>query len=138
MNAKLDVNPQTLPTRSWIFWSGITLSALAILFLLFDSVIKVLTMAPAVEATTQLGYRAELVMGLGLLEVVCLLIYIIPRTALLGAVLLTGYLGGAIATHVRNGSDTFSTIFPLIIGALVWGGLLLRDAKLRTLFPVRR
>lgn len=138
MSTKLELNAKTLPTPRWMVWSGMTVSLLAILFLIFDSVIKVLTMAPAVEATTQLGYGTELVMGIGILELACLVIYIIPQTALLGAVLMTGYLGGAVATHVRNGSDTFSIIFPVIIGVLIWGGLLLRDVNLRALFPVRR
>jgi hypothetical protein len=112
--------------------AGWSLSVLAILFLLFDTVIKVLSLPPAVEATTQLGYAAGLVATIGLIELACLVVYCIPRTARLGAILLTGYLGGAVATHVRAGSPLFSVVFPLLIGALVWGGLLLRDARLRS------
>jgi hypothetical protein len=128
---------QTAPAAKTTVWAGRALSALAILFLAFDTVIKVLNMAPAVEATTQLGYPASLVVGIGLIELVCLVIYAIPRTSVLGAMLLTGYLGGAIATQVRAGSPLFSIIFPIIIGALVWGGLFLRDARLRALLPLR-
>ncbi|MGL4612034.1 MAG: DoxX family protein [Trueperaceae bacterium] len=114
-------------------WAGRILSTLAILFLLFDGAIKVLRLAPAVEATTQLGYAEHLVAGLGFLVLLCLALYIIPRTAILGAVLLTGYLGGAIATHVQNGSPIFSIIFPLLLGAFIWVGLALRDERMRKL-----
>ena len=119
-------------------WAGRIISALAILFLAFDSAIKVLNLAPAVEATTQLGYGAGLVVGIGMIELICLSIYTVPRTAVLGAILLTGYLGGAIATQVRAGAPLFSVLFPLIIGALIWGGLFVRDERLRTLILSRR
>ena len=119
-------------------WAGRVISALAILFLAFDSIIKVLNMAPAIEATTQLGYPAGLVVGLGILELACLAIYTIPRTAVLGAILLTGYLGGALATQVRASSPLFSIVFPIIIGALVWGGLFVREERLRALLPLRK
>lgn len=114
-------------------WAGRVLSALAILFLAFDTVIKVLNLPPAVEATTQLGYPAGLVVTIGLIELACLVLYAIPRTAIIGALLLTGYLGGAIATQVRAGAPLFPVVFPLIIGALVWGGLVARNARLRAL-----
>jgi hypothetical protein len=128
---------QAIPSSKPALWAGRIASALAILFLIFDSVIKVLKLAPAVEATVQLGYPESLVMTLGILELICLVLYIIPRTSILGAIVLTGYLGGAIATHVRNGSPLFSIIFPVIIGALVWGGLFLGEQRLRTLIPLR-
>lgn len=124
---------QSIPTVRTTIWIGRILSALAILFLAMDTVIKVLNLAPAVEATTQLGYSARLVATIGVIELVCLLVYTIPRTAVLGAILLTGYLGGAIATQVRAGSSLFSIVFPMIIGALVWGGLFLRNERLRAL-----
>ena len=124
---------QPMPIVRTAVWGGRLVSGLAVLFLLFDTVIKLLNMAPAVEATTQLGYAAGLVAVIGLIELACLAVYVLPRTAILGAILLTGYLGGAVATHVRAGSPLFSVVFPLIIGALVWGGLLLRDARLRSL-----
>jgi len=128
---------QPIVTSKVARWSGRILGALAIVFLLLDGVIKVLTLAPAVDATTQLGYPAGVVMGLGLLELACLLLYLFPRTAVLGAVLLTGYLGGAIATHVRAGSDLFSMVFPLLIGLLLWGALYLVEPRLRLLLPLR-
>jgi hypothetical protein len=111
---------------------------LAVLFLIFDSAIKVLQMAPAIEATTQLGYPEHLVLWIGVLEIICLVVYVIPQTSVLGAILYTGYLGGAIATQVRAGSPLFSIVFPVIIGLLLWGGLFLNDTRLRALIPLRR
>lgn len=112
-------------------WAGSALSTFAILFLAFDTVIKVFNLAPAVEATTQLGYPAHLVVTIGLIQLVCLAVYAVPRTAVLGAVLLTGYLGGALATQLRVEAPLFSLVFPLLVGMLVWGGLLLRNRELR-------
>jgi hypothetical protein len=120
-----------------MIWAGGIISALAVLFLIFDSIIKVLKLAPAVEATTQLGYPESLVITIGVLELACLSAYVFPRTAVLGAILLTGYLGGAIATNLRAGTPAFNVIFPMIIGALIWGGLFLREARLRALVPLR-
>ena len=128
---------QPISSSTTMLWAGRILSALAVLFLIFDSVIKVLKLAPAVEATTQLGYPAGLVIGIGVLELACLAVYVFPRTAVLGAIVLTGYLGGAIATNLRAGTPVFNVIFPAIIGALIWGGLFLRDARLRALVPLR-
>lgn len=128
----------TTPTSKTGRWAGYAISVLAILFLIFDGVIKVLRLAPAVEGTVQLGYPEQLVLSIGIIELACLAIYVYPRTSVLGAILLTGYLGGAIATHVRNGSDLFSVVFPILIGGLLWGGLFLRDHRLRELLPFRR
>ena len=119
--------------------SGRILSGLAIAFLLFDSGLKIARVPAAVEGTVQLGYPAETVLGIGLVQLVCLALYIAPRTSVFGAVLLTGYLGGAVATQLRVGNPLFSHIlFPTYVAALVWGGLYLRDARLRALFPVLR
>jgi hypothetical protein len=131
--------PKTLVAVSaTTIWIGRVINVFTILFLLFDSVIKVLQLAPAVEATVQLGYPEHLVLGIGILELACLVLYAIPRTSLLGAVLLSGYLGGAIATHVRVGSDWFSLLFPVLIGGLLWASLVLRDRRLRLLIPFYR
>jgi hypothetical protein len=116
---------------------GRALSGVAALFLLFDGAIKALQLPPAMEATTQLGYAPSTVLPLGVVELVCLAIYLWPRTAVLGALLFAGYLGGAIATHVHNGSSPFQLIFPALLGALLWGGLLLREHRLRALIPLR-
>lgn len=120
-------------------WAGRVLSGASVLFLLFDSIIKVMKLPIAVDATVQLGYPDNVVVGIGIVELVCLVLYVIPRTSVLGAILLTGHLGGAIATHVRVGSPLFThTLFPIYVAGLIWGGLLLREERLRTLLPVRR
>ena len=132
------VRPVPVPPRRKAIWGGRVASALAVLFLAFDATIKVLELPVAVEGTTQLGYPATVIFGLGLVQVACLVVYLIPRTAVLGAVLWTGYLGGAIATHVRVGNPLFShVLFPIYVALLLWGGLWLRDARLRSLLPVR-
>jgi hypothetical protein len=131
-------NTQAVPISPTMVWAGRVISALTILFLLFDSLIKILELAPAVEATTQLGYAESQVFGIGVIELASLILYAIPQTSILGGILLTGHLGGAIATHMRAGSDLFSLVFPLIIGLLLWGGLFLRDERLRGLIPLRQ
>ena len=129
---------QAAPISRKGLWTGRVLSGLAVLFLLFDTLIKVLKLAPAVEGTTALGYPASVVRGIGIIELVCLVLYVIPRTSVLGAILLTGYLGGAIATHVRVGSPLLThTLFPIYVALLIWGGRFLRDDRLRTLIPFR-
>ena len=113
---------------------GRVVTALPVLFLLFDTALKLGNTAPAIAAMPQLGYPPELVLPIGLIELFCLILYIVPRTSVIGAVVLTGYLGGAIATHVRIGNPLFSHIlFPIYIAALLWGGLYLRDARVRAL-----
>jgi hypothetical protein len=118
---------------------GPVLTALVALFLSFDTIVKVMRLEPGVEGTTALGYSTDLVHWIGLIELVCLVLYLVPRTSVLGAVLLTGYLGGAIATHVRVSSPLVThTLFPLIVAALLWGGLYLREERLRDLLPLRQ
>lgn len=115
------------------------MSGLVALFLLFDSIVKVMKLPLAVEGTTQLGYPESVIVGIGIVELVCLVVYLIPQTSILGAILLTGYLGGAIATHVRVGSPLWShVLFPTYVAALIWGGLFLRLDRLRALIPVQR
>ena len=119
-------------------WAGRIMSGLAILFLAFDAVAKLLRLAPVIEGSTQLGYPASVVFGLGVILLVSVITYAIPATSVLGAILLTGYLGGAIATHVRVGNPLFShTLFPIYVAALIWGGLYLRDPRLRAIIPLR-
>ncbi|HEX5045348.1 MAG TPA: DoxX family protein [Candidatus Polarisedimenticolaceae bacterium] len=113
-------------------------SALAVLFLGGDAMAKLLRLAPVVAGTTQLGYPEGSVLVIGILEALCVVAYVAPPTAVLGALLLTGYLGGAIATHLRMGNPLFSHIlFPVYVAGFVWGGLLLREARLRSLLPLR-
>jgi hypothetical protein len=102
-------------------------------------VIKVLMLAPAIQGTTALGYPAGTVLWIGLIELVCLVFYLLPRPSVLGALLLTGYLGGAIAAHLRVGSPLLGyTLFPMYVALLAWGGLYLRDPRLSALLPLRR
>ena len=119
---------------------GYGLSGLVILFMLFDGTIKLVPLDIVIETTAQLGYpaSANLARGLGILGLVCTAFYATPRTSLLGAILLTGYLGGTVAVHLRAGSPVFShTLFGVYLGLLLWGGLYLRDERLRALFPYR-
>jgi hypothetical protein len=118
-------------------YAGRALGGLAIAFLLFDTALKVLMVPAAVEGTTQLGYPKSVVLAIGVIEVLCLVAYAIPRTSVFGAILWAGYLGGAVATHVRVGSPLIThTLFPMCVAVLLWAGLWLRDHRLRTLLPV--
>jgi len=113
-------------------WTGIVIAAWVVLFLAFDAAVKLLRLDVAVEGTTRLGYPADLVVIIGLVELACLLAYVIPRTAPIGALLLTGYLGGATATQVRVEDPWF--LLPVGIGVLIWGALWLRDPRVGALF----
>ena len=127
-------NQMTLAIHNRTLWAGRIISALPALFLLIDGTMKLVKPPVVVEATIKLGYSDSVIIGLGVLLLACTIIYLIPRTAVLGAILLTGYLGGAIATHVRVGDPLFTIIFPVILGTMIWGGLYLRDERLRSLF----
>jgi len=128
----------TLSNRSKVaLWSGRIISILLVLFFLFDSSIKVLKLSWAVEGTMQLGYPENTVIGIGIALLTGTILYVIPRTAVLGAILLTGYLGGAVATQVRVEDPWF--LFPVVFGILVWVSLYLRDkVSLRTLILSRK
>jgi hypothetical protein len=119
-----------------MLWGGRIMSGLAVLFLIFDGVTKVLQVAPVLEAMAQLSIPESLTVGIGILVLVCTAVYVIPATSVLGAVLLTGFLGGAVAIQLRAGAPLFNLIFPIIFGALVWGGLYLRNERLRALIPL--
>ena len=118
-------------------WAGRIVSALAVLFLLLDGVTHLMKPAPVAEAFNRLGFPLSLSVELGIIELVCVAVYVIPRTSILGAILLTGYLGGAVAIHLRVLDPLFDTIFPILIGALVWAGLYLIDTRLRALVPFK-
>ena len=120
-------------------WVGRVLSGLAVAFLLFDGIAKLLQVQPVIDGTRQLGYPQDIVFTLGVILLSCVLVHLIPQTSVLGALLLTGYLGGAIATHVRVANPLFThVLFPTYIAALIWGGLILRDARLGAFLPIRR
>ncbi len=130
----------TTPHRGQL-WTGRALSGLVVLFMIFDGGIKLVPLGIVTETMAQLGYPASdaLARGLGILLLLSTLLYVVPRTSILGAILLTGYLGGAIATHLRVGNPVFShLLFGLYLGLMAWGGLYLRDARVRALIPLRQ
>ena len=128
---------QTPTMSSKALWTGRILSGLSALFLGVDAVMKVMQARVVMEATVQLGYPESTVFGIGITLLVCTLLYAIPRTAILGAILLTGYLGGAIATQVRVGNPLFThVLFPVYVAAMIWGGIYLRDSRLRAIVPL--
>jgi hypothetical protein len=130
-----DQSPQVSKKR---LWTGRILSGFAALFLLLDSVGKFVKPAPVIEGTVKLGYSESVILPLGIVLLVCTVLYLIPRTSVLGAILLTGYLGGAVATHVRVGDPLFShVLFPVYFGVMLWGGVFLRDERLRALLLSR-
>ena len=128
--------PATSPRARW---AGRVVTGLAVAFLLFDTTIKLLAAKEAVDGTVQLGWQPHHLPILAAIEVVCLALYLIPRTAPIGALLWTGYLGGAIATHLRLDNPLLShVLFPTYVAALIWGGLYLRDARVRALVRAPR
>src|SRR5262245_3153113 len=128
---------QTAPISKTSIWAGRVLSALPVLNLLFASALKLMNHTTAVDSFAKLGFPEGIGLRIGILELACTVIYVIPQTAVLGAILLTGFLGGAVATHVRAGDPFLNIITPVFLGALVWGGLFLRDKRLRALIPFR-
>ena len=120
-------------------WAGWVMTGLVALFLAMDCTIKLIDIEPVKQTMTQLGYPITLDRTIGVIELVCLLLYLVPRTAVLGAILETAIMGGAIASHMRLGDPLFShTLFGVYLGLLVWGGLWFRDARLRAMIPLRR
>lgn len=128
----------TAPVPKFALRAGQVIGGLAVLFLLFDGGIHIAKIPPVVEAFRQLGYPVSASIPLGIIEVTGVLLYVLRRTSLLGAVLLTGYLGGAVAIHLRIGSPVFShLLFPVYVGAMLWAALYLRDERLRALLSAR-
>lgn len=118
-------------------WIGRIVRGLPALFLSVDGLMKLFKPAVVVDATLKLGYAESVIIPIGLVLIACTVLYLIPATSVLGAILLTGYLGGAVATHIRAGESLFSIIFPIIFGVLIWLGLYLHDGRLRALVPLR-
>jgi hypothetical protein len=140
MTAQVQVTQvHSAPGRDYRLWIGWVMSGLAIAFLLMDATMKLLALPVVLEASAPLGFAGpDMARALGTVLLICTLVYVAPRTALLGAVLLTGYLGGAVATQVRVGNPLFShVLFGVYLGVMLWGGLYLRSARLRELFPLR-
>jgi DoxX-like family len=129
---------QAAPVSRASLWVGRILSWIVLLFLIFDGVTKVLKASPSVKGTMELGYSEALVPVIGMILLVCVLFYAIPQTQVLGAILITGYLGGAVASQVRVGKPLFSNeLFPIYVTGLVWLALFLQDGRLRALVPFR-
>lgn len=126
----MPTDAQPLPYSPAMFWTGAIITGLTVLFLAFDGVTKVIRVAPVVEASEKLGVPSNAIVGIGIVLLACTTIYVIPQTAVLGAILLTGYLGGAAAIHVRASSGAFPVIFSIAFGVLVWVGLVLREPRL--------
>jgi hypothetical protein len=118
-------------------WTGRILSALAVIFLAFDGSIKLMRLPVVLEATAQLGFPTSSIVLTGVMLLVCTLVYVIPRTSVVGAVLLTGYLGGAVAAQMRVGNPPFETVFPIIVGSVVWAGIFVRDRRVQALVAPR-
>ncbi|MER9731429.1 DoxX family protein [Mesorhizobium sp. M0217] len=132
---------QTMPVSSGALWTGRVLSGLIILFMIFDDVIKLPPLDVVTQTMVPLGWPADVNVArtLGIIGLISTALYALPRTSVLGAILLTGYLGGAIATNMRVGSPLFShTLFSVYLGIILWGGLYLRDPSVRTLIPFSR
>jgi hypothetical protein len=132
------ITPAARPSRRRR-WTGRVLSGLVAALLLLDAAMKLLRVPAVIEASRQIGFSESSIFGIGAVLLVCVVAYLVPRLSLVGAVLLTGYLGGAVATNVRIGAPLLThTLFPLYVAALVWGGLYLRDGRVRALFAPRR
>jgi hypothetical protein len=127
---------QAGPVSKAMLWTGIIVSALPVLMILMASVMKLVRAPAVVEGIARTGFSRGLIVPIGILELVCVVVYVIPRTAVLGAILLTGLLGGATVTTLRIGDPTFP--MPVVLGMLAWGGLYLRDQRVRALIPLRR
>ena len=117
-------------------WTGRVMSALAVLMVLFASVVKLMRTAAAIEGFAHAGLPEKLMIPVGLIELICVVVYVIPQTSILGAILMTGLLGGATMTGLRIGDP--SVPIPIVLGMLAWGGLYMRDVRLRALIPLRR
>lgn len=129
---------KTRTASKGMIWTGRVLSGLTVLFMLFDAFGKFAMPHQVLEACTRLGFPTSQIFSIGVLLAVSTIVYANPRTAVLGAVLLTGYLGGAVAIQMRAGSPTFETVFPVLFGVVLWAGIYLRDCSLRAVFPLHR
>jgi hypothetical protein len=139
MSATMAVHATPTTARGRAFWIGWTLSGLVIAFMVMDATMKLMALPIVLESGAPLGFAgADMARGLGLTLILCTILYALPRTAVLGAILLTGYLGGAVATHLRVGSPLFThVLFGVYLGVMLWAGLYLRDVRIRELIPLR-
>lgn len=141
MSAVTQANPLpniTTSNSKTLIWVGRALSTLVALFCAFDGLMKVIKEPHVIAASAEFGFSANEMVFIGVLMLACTVIYAIPRTAILGAVLLTGYLGGAVLANIHVGHPLFECIFPVIFGALAWGGIFVREPRVRELIPFRK
>ena len=135
----MESNTATTQASRGRLWTARVLSGIAILFMLFDATIHLMVIQPVVDSFNQLGYPVDLAVTLGIIELACLVLYVVPRSSIFGAILLTGYLGGAIAIQLRIHAQVLSTtLFPVYVGVMVWGGIYLRDDLLSRIIPYRK
>jgi hypothetical protein len=135
LNSNVGAKTSAINLRSL---AGNVLTIVPVLFLLMDGIMKLFKPGFVVSGTVELGYDESVIVPLGIVLTTCTLLYAIPRTAVLGAIFLTGYLGGAVATHVRVGAGAFPVLFPAVVGLFIWGGLYLRDSRVSGLIPLRK
>jgi len=128
---------QPEPVSNVSLWVGRVISGVVVLFMIFDGVTKVMKVQQVIDASVRIGFPVSTVVGIGITLLICVALYVTPRTSVLGAVLLTGYLGGATAANVRAGSPVFNSAFAVAFGVLTWLGLYLREKRLRALLPFR-
>jgi hypothetical protein len=133
----MESTAQSAPVSKAALWIGRVISGLVVLFMVFDGVTKVMRVPQVIDATIRIGFPVSSVVGIGVTLLICVAIYVIPRTSVLGAILLTGYFGGATAANVRAESPAFNTMFALCFGVLTWLGLYLRERRLQALVPLR-
>ena len=134
----MSMGSQVAPLSTKWVWTGRILSGLVVVFLLFDGIIKFIKIQPVIDTFEQMGWPIKFAVPIGIIDVGCAILFAIPRTAVLGAVLMTGLLGGAIATHVRIDSPLFShTLFGVYLGLIAWAAIYLREPRLRALMPLR-
>ncbi len=124
-------------SRIWVS-AGRVVTTLVVLFCAFDGIMKVIKEPHVIAASAEFGFSANEIVLIGALMLACTILYAIPRTAILGAVLLTGYLGGAVVSNIRVGHPVFQCVFPVIFGVLAWGAIFAREPRLRELFPFRK
>lgn len=133
----MSLSASSAPLSKPVLWTSHILEGLVVLFLLFDSVTKLLKVAPVLQAAARLGFSVHEIVGVGITLLICTILYVIPQTSVFGAVLLTAYFGGAVATQAHIGSPAFETLFPALFGILVWLPLFIRERRIRALLPFR-
>ncbi|HEX4004349.1 MAG TPA: DoxX family protein [Candidatus Acidoferrales bacterium] len=133
----MESSAQSAPVSKAAAWTGRVISGFVVLFMIFDGVTKVMKVRQVIDATLRIGFPVSTVVGVGITLLICVGVYVIPRTSVLGAILLTGYFGGATAANIRAGSPLFNTCFSVAFGVLTWLGLYLRERRLQALVPLR-